>query len=83
MALQYTIRPLTAGVVKKRPVRSPFGSNWSSTLDLLERELRFLQARQVVLQIDVTERDIRNDGMLRANASADEPSRPRELWSSA
>lgn len=47
--------------------------NWSGTMDLLERELKQLQAQNVVLQMAVTDRDIRNDGWIRANANPAHP----------
>lgn len=56
-------------VAKTRfPERSRFKAEWTDTLDLLERELDHLSARDVILQADVDEREIRNDGMLRSNA---------------
>lgn len=69
MAL-YTQRPIDRwpGERTKYPKHSPFNATWSKTLDLLDRELFQLQARQVVLMIDVEERDLRIDGELRANA---------------
>lgn len=47
------------------------GVDWSSTTTLLERELRMLKAvpGTVILQMEVTDRDIRKDGWIRANAS--------------
>lgn len=53
--------------------RSPFGSTYSATRALLSRELRMLGARNVVLQIDVREQDLRLDGELRANARPQGP----------
>lgn len=52
---------------------SPFRSTWTMTLDLLERELRQIDARDVVLEIDITERMIRNDGEVYANAHPSSP----------
>ena len=46
---------------------------WSETLLLLDRELVALRADAVVLQLDVTERDVRLDGQLRANANPSDP----------
>lgn len=45
-----------------------FGENWSATMDLLARELRMLNAREVVLQMDVRMEDLRRDGMVSASA---------------
>lgn len=68
-------RPLTAwpGERTRRPVASRFSAKWGDTLALLKRELRHLDARNLVLQIDVTERDIRQDGYPRANARPSSP----------
>ncbi len=46
---------------------SPFSASWTDTLELLRRETGMLNARLVVLQIAVTEDDLRRDGLLRAN----------------
>lgn len=54
-------------VTPDRP-RSPFKAAWADTLDLLSRETWMLGATLVVLQIDVTEADLRRDGLIRANA---------------
>jgi hypothetical protein len=52
--------------------RSPFDSPWSATLDLLDHELFHLRAQSVVLEIALSEYDIRRDGLPRANARAPE-----------
>lgn len=69
MAL-YTTRPISdrtwLGQMGKEPTR--FSAKWSATMDLLEFELDALKARDVVLEVDVTEGDLRIDGTLRANA---------------
>lgn len=75
MSLTYTVRPISDRTVfRGRPSsgdRNPFRrSTWSDTQQLLERELRMLRARDVVLELDVRERDVRVDGQLRSNASA-------------
>lgn len=49
------------------------GVNWSQAVDDLERELRHLGARDVLLQMDVRRQDIRLDGWIRANASPGHP----------
>lgn len=77
--MRYVTRPLTpeararlAGVVR---TDSLFSASWSSTLELLDRELTFLGVRdEFVLQIDCTEGDLRLDGQLRANARPGSPS---------
>ena len=71
MALQYTHRPLNGqwpGPRSSVGLRSPFGANWGGTLELLEREIKALGGRNVVLALNVSERDIRNDGGVRADA---------------
>jgi hypothetical protein len=73
---RYEIRPLvgwTGPVTKHRRPASTFRAAWSDTLDLLGRETLMLGARLVVIQIDVTEGEIRRDGMLRANARVSTP----------
>ncbi|HEV8653157.1 MAG TPA: J domain-containing protein [Actinomycetes bacterium] len=52
----------------ERRVGRQFSAPWTSTLDLLALELRQLKAEDIVLQLDLTERDIRQDGLPRANA---------------
>lgn len=58
--------------------RSRFRSGWSDTVELLKRELRMIGARNVVIQLDLREEDIRLDGLPRANAR---PSSPRVIIS--
>lgn len=74
--MQYVIRPLgawTDAITEKRIGAHIFRTSWSQTLQLLDRELGYLKATNVVFQIDVTEADLRLDGMLRANAKVDFP----------
>lgn len=52
---------------------SPFSASWPSTLELLHRELRELRAKNIICQIAITERDLRQDGYPRANARAAHP----------
>lgn len=69
-AIPITFRPITLwpGEVTRNRKASPFQSSWPSTLDLLDRELHQLRARDVVLEIALSEWDIRQDGWPRANA---------------
>lgn len=46
---------------------------WSDTLTLLDRELRALDAKKIVFQIDVREHEIRLDGQVRADARPADP----------
>ena len=50
-----------------------FSAGWGSTIELLEKELTHLAARQAVLQIAVSESDLRIDGKPRASARASHP----------
>lgn len=59
--------PWIEAVTIDRP-RSPFSAAWTDTLNLLDREADYLGGELVVLQIDVTETDLRRDGLIRANA---------------
>lgn len=74
--MNYTFRPLgawTEKVTNPRTSTSRFKAKWHNTLALLDRELGYLDARHVVLQVDASEQDIRMDGMLRANARVQFP----------
>ena len=74
--MQYTVRPISDRTWLRPPSarrRSQFDSTWSATLALLAREIKALDGRNVAIEADVTERDIRNDGMLRANARPETP----------
>ena len=72
--MTYVVRPLTPEARARlgRSVKAsycPFTAKWGQTLELIERELWHLGVRgDWVLQLDVNERDLRNDGMMRANA---------------
>lgn len=71
--MEYQFRPLGvwAGIKTVRPRRSPFKTNYSKTLVLLERELVSLGATQIVIQIDLPESKIRRDGLPRTDACPD------------
>lgn len=73
--MHYTTRPLSDRTWL-RPAsarkRSQFDSTWTDTLDLLAREVKHLRGRDVVIEVDVREQDIKLDGMLRASARAPE-----------
>ena len=78
MSAFYVVRPSDLWLEEQTPAhkrrsRYTFKASWSDTISLLEREVRHLRARDVVLQLDVAEKDIRIDGMLRANASPNHP----------
>ncbi len=52
---------------------APFKATYQSTLVLLDRELLNLRAKSIVVQADVSEDDIRLDGMLRSDAKVKRP----------
>ncbi|GIH07357.1 hypothetical protein Rhe02_54240 [Rhizocola hellebori] len=69
--MRYEIRPLgnwDQPKTEPRATSGRFRAAWQSTLDLLGREVEHLGGELVVIQIDVTEGELRRDGMLRANA---------------
>ncbi len=70
--MNYIIRPLgtwTDPVTENRRGSHVFRATWDDTLKLLERELDYLGADQAIFQIDVTEGELRRDGMLRTHAT--------------
>jgi hypothetical protein len=74
MSLSYTVRPISDRTpFTGKAVDSQFTATWWDTLELLERELTELRAAHVVIEVDVPERAIRADGMLRADAKALSP----------
>ena len=52
---------------------SPFYAKWGDTLELLNRELRALGAKNVFVQVALDPSDFRNDGTPRARAQARHP----------
>lgn len=74
-----TLRPIEQWPGEPTPIRqrSNFSAPWSSTLDLLDRELHYLgkanRNAPTVLQIAMREQDFRIDGMPRANAKPTHP----------
>lgn len=70
--MQATFRPLqwTAATTPAdgRRSRYTFKASWPSTLSLLDRELGYLDAENLIIQADFLERDLRLDGMPKANA---------------
>jgi hypothetical protein len=53
---------------QSRHQRSPFTAPWSATRDLLLREADHLGATLVIVELDITRDDLRQDGEIRANA---------------
>jgi hypothetical protein len=67
----YRVAPLPAKWPGKPTLSrkaGPFAENWTSTMEILQRELRMLNAREVMLQMDVRVEDLRRDGMVSASA---------------
>lgn len=62
------IWPHPATPARERRSRYTFKAPWSSTLELLERELRLLEAKNIVIGCGLREQDIRLDGWPRSNA---------------
>jgi hypothetical protein len=71
--LGVTVRPLATESVALGEQWSRFRAPFTSTVELLARELRLLEARQIVLQLDFREADLRLDGLPRANARMGHP----------
>lgn len=73
--LRYTTRPVSdRSAFDRRPRQaSPFRTGWTQALDLLEAEYDALDGSELVIEVDVREQDIRNDGLLRANARPEHP----------
>lgn len=72
--MTYTVRPVsdrTNFTGKHR--RSQFGTAWPETERLLLAEVRHLSGRDLVVEVDVREGDIRNDGRIRAAARPETP----------
>lgn len=67
--MRWTVRPLSdvTGFDGGRQ-ESAFTTSWSDALTLLDRELSMLKARDVVLELDVREDQIRLDGGLRGGS---------------
>jgi len=70
--MQYEFRALGLWTGPQTPVsqrrRSQFKASYDVTLDLLFREAELLGAKHLVLQVDLKPRDIRVDGLPRADA---------------
>lgn len=61
------------GVLTPSRIRSNFSASWSNTLDLLDRELWHLGAKNARLQIAVPPNQFRVDGRPRATAKVEHP----------
>ncbi|WBQ02988.1 hypothetical protein [Kribbella sp. CA-293567] len=74
-SVHVTGRPIQTwpGELTRERKSSTFKAGWSSTIDLLDRELHHLDAENVVLQLAMRESDFRLDGAPKANARATHP----------
>ena len=70
--LDVTTRPLSAPIPLGHR-RSLFSASMASTVRLLATELRALDAKRVVLELDVPDRMLRLDGLPRADARPNSP----------
>lgn len=52
---------------------SPFSASWTSTIEVLANELRHLSATNIVVELALGERDLRLDGLPRADARLAHP----------
>lgn len=74
--MKYTTRPLSDRAWMRSPgqrTTSQFKVTWSQATDVLERELDMIRGRDLVIEVDVREQDLRLDGTLRATARAASP----------
>lgn len=72
----FTYRPIDTWPGDETRTRrpAPFASGWGTTLALLLRELKMLDAQQVVCQVAIAPRDFRiRDGHPKSNAKASHP----------
>lgn len=74
MTPAYTIRPVSDRTnFTGKHQRSQFEASWSATEQLLIREVRHLRGKDLVIEVDVMESDIRLDGRIRAGARPPTP----------
>ncbi|TQK68259.1 molecular chaperone DnaJ [Nocardioides sp. SLBN-35] len=74
--MSYTVRPISDHTwlrpsSKRRASR--FSASWRETETLLLREVEHLAGRQLVIEVDIREQDLRLDGTLRSKARAATP----------
>lgn len=71
----YTTRPLSDRNWLNPSARVPtrFSAKWDATLEVLYREVEMLDGRGLVIEVDITEGDLRLDGTIRARARAASP----------
>lgn len=73
--MEIRFRPLSNWPVAETTDRrhSRFDTGWYATMNLLKHELERLHANNVVIEMDLTEVDIRRDGLPRNNARPETP----------
>lgn len=73
--MDYTFRPIQQWPreLTRSRKNSLFYSTYSETLGLLNKELKQINARNVVIQLALTDDDIRRDGLPRANSRPSHP----------
>lgn len=69
--MSYTVRPISdhtwlRPAAQRKPTR--FSAKWRETEQLLLEEVAHLDGRNLVVEVDVREQDLKLDGTLRANA---------------
>ena len=71
----YTTRPLSDRTWLNPAARVPtrFSAKWDNTLELLYREVDMLAGADIVIEVDITEADLRLDGTIRTRARAASP----------
>jgi hypothetical protein len=67
-SLGVTLRPLSNPRPPESGRYSQFSASLTSTVNLLYTELRALDATKIVIELDIRERDLRIDGLPRADA---------------
>lgn len=75
MSTEWRQRPIDdwPGKLTRNRKRSTFRTGWAAVQDLLNRELRNLNARGTVMLVALDAKDFRIDGQPRANARAQHP----------
>jgi hypothetical protein len=75
--IQATFRPIDQWLGVLRPsgqrIGHTFKASYTDTLDLLQRELEHLKAKDIVIQLDLDEGQIRNDGWPRSGSRPGHP----------
>lgn len=74
--MRYTTRPLSDRTwfrPQSKRVGTRFSSKWPDTLKLLYREVEALTGKNLVIEVDIQEADLRLDGAIRAASRAASP----------